>query len=49
MKYLVCLIKTVYYTVVLTSWPFGPWMDAHSYVEQEDGSLKCRYCKHISK
>lgn len=50
---LICWLKTINYTffkfdglVKLTN--LGAITSGHNFVEQEDGSLKCKLCKHIS-
>ena len=44
-----CAIETVRLTLRITDWPWSPYTSGHEYQEQDDGSLKCRYCKHVSR
>ena len=49
MKSIICLFRTIWYTITLTAWPFSPYMSGHEYVEQDDRSLKCKICGKISE
>jgi len=49
MKSIIFLLRTIWYTITLTAWPFSPYMSGHEYVEQDDRSLKCKICGKISE
>ena len=44
-----CAIETVRLTLRSENWLFVPYTSGHEYQEQDDGTLKCRYCKKVSK
>lgn len=45
---ILCLVKSLIYSLQV-GWPINYWCSGHDFVEQEDGSLKCEVCNHISK
>ena len=52
LNYPICFVKGLFltidaYLVNIANW--GIWFSGHEYVEQEDGSLKCRVCGKVSK
>ena len=47
----ICFVKMVYRTLRHAYWmgPGDDWISGCDYIEQDDGTLKCRICRHISK
>lgn len=41
-----CFVRTVYYWF---RYPVGFYISGHDYIEQKDGSLRCKDCGHVSK
>jgi uncharacterized small protein (DUF1192 family) len=44
-----CAIETVRLTLRSENWLWVPYTSGHEYQEQDDGTLKCRYCKKVSR
>ena len=45
--YLLCAIRSLYYSAVYSHWPFGPYISGHDYHEQDDGVIRCNACGRI--
>lgn len=45
---LVCWLKTVYWTIRTGVWVDLEYVSGHEYEEQDDGTIRCRFCGEVS-